>query len=59
VQDIQLAREAAYLMGFLRLGVTLQDAMLRGVAEAHKRGDITTTDGVRYRLADKHKYRKD
>jgi len=51
VQDIQLAREAAYLMGFLRLGAALQDAMLRGVAEAHRRGDIATDDGVRFRLA--------
>lgn len=52
MQDMQLAREAAYRMGFLRLGVTLQDAMLRGIEEARRRGDIITSDGVRYRLAD-------
>jgi hypothetical protein len=51
VQDIQLAREAAYLMGFMRLGVALEQAMLRGISEAHRRGDVTAGDGVRYRLA--------
>lgn len=52
VQDIQLAREAAYLMGFSRLGVTLEQAMLRGVSEARARGRIVTGDGARYRLAE-------
>ncbi len=52
VPDIQLAREAAYLMGFLRLGVALEEAMLRGVSEARARGCVATGDGARCRLAD-------
>jgi hypothetical protein len=38
-------------MGFLRLGTSLEETMLKGVEEALHRGDIFTADGARFRLA--------
>lgn len=48
---LQLARQAAYLMGYQRLGATLENWILDGVEEAWQRGDLESEDGERFRLA--------